>query len=395
MSVARSPIRPEMSDATAIDPQRPPRHLLLVDDEESILLSLRRMLRRDGYVIHLANGGAEGLAVLEREPIGVIVTDQRMPGMSGSEFLVKVRERFPDTVRMVLSGYTELDTITDAINNGAIYKFLTKPWDDELLRGHIAEAFSRYEMKSENARLAALNQAMIDAIPDALLLVDSASAQVINANASAARLLGYGQEAFRGMLVASLEPLPQDQCYWEEVARGPFRPMVGVDTEYLGSDGAWIPVRKTTANAYQGSHHHVLVLVHDLRRERAMESSLERINAEMASIFEATSEGLLVLDSDRCLVRMNRRLHDLWQFPTELLHEGAGPALLTWIAQRAEDPQAVEASFLKHFDDPEQRTCGTLRTPAGMAFRWYASPQLLGDEIAGHVFGFSDLSAPQ
>ena len=123
--------------------QKPSRQLLLVDDEESILQSLRRMLRRDGYVIHLATSGEAGLAVLEEHAIGVIVTDQRMPGMSGSDFLSIVKERQPDTVRIVLSGYTELNSIADAINKGAIYKFLTKPWDDELLRQHIAEAFSR------------------------------------------------------------------------------------------------------------------------------------------------------------------------------------------------------------------------------------------------------------
>jgi PAS domain-containing protein len=126
-----------------------------------------------------------------------------------------------------------------------------------------------------------------------------------------------------------------------------------------------------------------------------MESSLERINAEMASIFEATSEGILVLDSERRLVRMNRRLHDPWRFPNELLQAGDGQPLLAWIAQRVKDPQGVEASFLKHFDDPELRTGGTLWTSEGVVFRWYASPQLLGDEIAGHVFGFSDLSPPQ
>lgn len=87
--------------------------------------------------------GEAGLRVLETEPIGVVVTDQRMPGMTGSEFLCKVKFLHPDTVRFVLSGYTEFNSIADAINQGAIYKFLTKPWDDDLLRQHIAEAFER------------------------------------------------------------------------------------------------------------------------------------------------------------------------------------------------------------------------------------------------------------
>ena len=129
------------------------RTLLLVDDEENIAASLVRLLRRDGYNILRANSGQEGLAVLAQHQVGVIISDQRMPGMTGTEFLIKVKELYPDTVRIVLSGYTELNSVTDAINRGAIYKFLTKPWEDDLLRANVQEAFQRYEMKTENVRL--------------------------------------------------------------------------------------------------------------------------------------------------------------------------------------------------------------------------------------------------
>jgi response regulator RpfG family c-di-GMP phosphodiesterase len=129
------------------------RTLLLVDDEENILNSLTRLLRRDDYLIFTAGSGEEGLKLLEQHAVGVIITDQRMPQMTGSEFLSKVKESYPDTVRIVLSGYTELRSVTDAINQGAIYKFFTKPWNDKLLRGNIEEAFCQYELQSENQRL--------------------------------------------------------------------------------------------------------------------------------------------------------------------------------------------------------------------------------------------------
>jgi diguanylate cyclase (GGDEF)-like protein/PAS domain S-box-containing protein len=129
------------------------RTLLLVDDEESIVSSLKRLLRRDGYHIVTATSGEQGLQRLAENAVDVILSDQRMPGMTGVEFLRRAKELYPETVRMVLSGYTELQSITDAINEGAIYKFLTKPWDDERLRGHIAEAFSSREMVDENQRL--------------------------------------------------------------------------------------------------------------------------------------------------------------------------------------------------------------------------------------------------
>lgn len=129
------------------------RTLLLVDDEENITASLSRMLRRDGYRILRAHSGQEGLEVLAQNPIGVVVSDQRMPEMTGTEFLSRVRERYPETIRIVLSGYTDLNSVTDAINRGAIYKFLTKPWEDDQLRAHIEEAFQVYEMRMENMRL--------------------------------------------------------------------------------------------------------------------------------------------------------------------------------------------------------------------------------------------------
>jgi diguanylate cyclase (GGDEF)-like protein len=127
--------------------------LLLVDDEPSILSSLKRLLRGDGYRILTANSGQEGLDVLAGHPVDVIVSDQRMPGMTGVEFLRTVRQSYPDTVRIVLSGFTELQTVTDAVNAGAIYKFLTKPWDDGQLRAHVQEAFSYGAMANENRLL--------------------------------------------------------------------------------------------------------------------------------------------------------------------------------------------------------------------------------------------------
>ena len=129
------------------------RTLLVVDDEENIVSSLKRLLRRDGYHILTAHSGPQGLQRLAENDVDVIISDQRMPGMTGVEFLRRAKELYPHTVRMVLSGYTELQSITDAINEGAIYKFLTKPWDDERVRAHIREAFTHKEMADENRRL--------------------------------------------------------------------------------------------------------------------------------------------------------------------------------------------------------------------------------------------------
>jgi diguanylate cyclase (GGDEF)-like protein len=129
------------------------RTLLLVDDEENIIASLHRLLRRDGYHILTASSGAQGLQKLAENHVDVILSDQRMPGMTGVEFLRRAKALYPETVRMSLSGYTELQSITDAINEGSVYKFLTKPWDDERLRAHVNEAFRQKEIFDEHREL--------------------------------------------------------------------------------------------------------------------------------------------------------------------------------------------------------------------------------------------------
>lgn len=122
-----------------------PRTLLLVDDEANVLASLKRALRREGYLILSATSGREGLELLATHNVAVILSDQRMPEMTGTEFLSRVKVMYPRVMRIILSGHTDLATITDAINRGAVYKFLTKPWEDVVLRETLREAFERYE----------------------------------------------------------------------------------------------------------------------------------------------------------------------------------------------------------------------------------------------------------
>lgn len=115
--------------------------LLLVDDEANILNALMRVLRREGYQIFTADNTELAFELLAQHPVQVILSDQRMPGMSGTEFLERAKMLYPNTVRIILSGYTDLASITEAINRGAIYHFMTKPWDDDKLRSEVREAF--------------------------------------------------------------------------------------------------------------------------------------------------------------------------------------------------------------------------------------------------------------
>ncbi|MEO7497941.1 MAG: EAL domain-containing protein [Massilia sp.] len=124
----------------------PQKTLLLVDDEVHVLSALRRLLQYDGYRILTASSAAEGFELLAQHNVQVIICDQRMPVMSGTEFFDRVKDMYPDSFRIVLSGYTDLESIMRAVNKGAIYRFYTKPWDNAVLRADLREAFRHYSL---------------------------------------------------------------------------------------------------------------------------------------------------------------------------------------------------------------------------------------------------------
>jgi diguanylate cyclase (GGDEF)-like protein/PAS domain S-box-containing protein len=118
--------------------------MLVVDDDVNVLAALHRLFRRDNYRVLTAATPAEGFEMLALYRVQVILCDQRMPVMSGTEFLSKVKEMYPDTIRIILSGYTGVESVLDSINRGAIYRFYTKPWNDDELRDNVRLAFREY-----------------------------------------------------------------------------------------------------------------------------------------------------------------------------------------------------------------------------------------------------------
>ena len=126
--------------------------ILIVDDEISILKLLEYTFNQDFRVL-TASGGAEALEILEKEDVALIIADQRMPGMTGSEFLEKSIAIRPDAIRMVLTGYTDIDSAIQAINSGRVYRYLTKPWEDEELRINVKRGVETYNLQQANRRL--------------------------------------------------------------------------------------------------------------------------------------------------------------------------------------------------------------------------------------------------
>ena len=127
--------------------------IMCVDDEENILRSLKRLLRNEGYRQLNTSSGEEALKILKKNEVHLVICDQRMSGMSGTEFLAIVKDNYPDTIRVILSGYTEVDSITESINKGHIYKFFLKPWNDQNLKLEIKQALEQYDLIQTNKNL--------------------------------------------------------------------------------------------------------------------------------------------------------------------------------------------------------------------------------------------------
>lgn len=208
--------------------------VLCVDDEQNVLNSLRRLFMDEDYTVLTASSGKEGISILEREAAQIVISDYRMPSMNGVEFLEEVYKRWPQTVRIVLSGYADASAIVGAINVGHIYKFIPKPWNDEELKVTIKNSIERYylykknleltqELKAKNEELRGLleeksrsleirtrslsiHQSLLDALPVGILGIDNAG-MVVMCNAFCLDFCHKG-EGLIGNDVCSVIPRP-------------------------------------------------------------------------------------------------------------------------------------------------------------------------------------------
>ncbi len=127
-------------------------NVLYVDDEVNNLKAFKATFRRD-YKIFLAESGQEAREILKEQEVEIIITDQRMPGETGVQFLESILETHPEPIRILLTGYTDIQAVIDAINKGKVYHYLTKPWEEEYLRTVVQNAYEIYMLRKENKQL--------------------------------------------------------------------------------------------------------------------------------------------------------------------------------------------------------------------------------------------------
>jgi response regulator RpfG family c-di-GMP phosphodiesterase len=241
MSVPPAVGRPEAIHTAGITADKAPQQrVLIVDDEDNILSALRRLLRREPYDLITVNNAQDALRILESRSVSVLIADYRMPRMTGTELLLEVQRRWPETLRIVLSGYSEVSAIISAINEGAVYKFITKPWNDEEIKLHIRRALEQHALEAENRRLSheitiqnqqlvelneQLDQRAADAsrgltfaqeileVLDVGVLTIDVTGLIVNVNRQAVQLLACAAGCLLGVLAQAALP----EAFYQEV----------------------------------------------------------------------------------------------------------------------------------------------------------------------------------
>jgi response regulator RpfG family c-di-GMP phosphodiesterase len=129
-------------------------HILYIDDEIHNLNAFRASFRRL-YTVFTAESAEEAVKILSENDIHIIISDQRMPRMTGIEFFESILEKYPEPIRILLTGYADINAVIDAINKGQVYKYFSKPWNEEELRHNIEKAYEVYALRKENKELTA------------------------------------------------------------------------------------------------------------------------------------------------------------------------------------------------------------------------------------------------
>ncbi|MFA6921588.1 MAG: HD domain-containing phosphohydrolase [Gallionella sp.] len=181
-----------------------PATVLFVDDEASILSSLKRLFRPFGYRILTAENGAQGLEVLAQERVDLVVSDMRMPGMSGAQFLEKVRERWPETVRILLTGYAEMSATIEAINKGQIYRYVSKPWEDNDITLTVKHALQQKKLEREKQRLEELTYNQNEELKDLNAHLEEKVLARTNALNQSMQLLDVAHERLKKSFITSV-----------------------------------------------------------------------------------------------------------------------------------------------------------------------------------------------
>ncbi|HMC97651.1 MAG TPA: ATP-binding protein [Flavobacteriales bacterium] len=286
--------------------------VLFVDDEESNLKAFKSSFRRDMDVL-LARSGAEALGILDKEEVHVVVSDQRMPVMTGSEFLSIVRERHPKAMRMLLTGFADLEAVVAAVNKGGIYSYATKPWDENDLKLRIQQAFEIQQLRDEKERLLHQYRQVFEASADPIVIVDHRG-RILEANNACAKLIGMRREDFTLARFTDHLEHPKELVRSLKQRRSG-NEFVNVDLTLRGSTGNLIDCLMTAT--YLGKQHGgrdvFQAIIKDVTDRKQEENRLKKLNIDLDRRVSVRTSQLL------------EALEDLGSFSYSVAHDLRSP----------------------------------------------------------------------
>ncbi len=334
------------------DTSPPTLSILCVDDEEQILKALCRTFRHEPWQVLTASSGAEGLTILQRtENIGLIVSDQEMPEMTGVLFLHTAAARYPDIPRMLLTGHADTEAAIDAINQGGVCRFFTKPWDDGDLITAVREGLQRYHLTRENQRLTALvgrqNRELAVSLDNAgvslrqnsereqkLLLSEAKYRQlheslmdafaktdlqgkIVESNALFRELLGYSCEELANLTYAEFTPpswhAMEARLFEEQILGRGYSDVY--QKEYITKSGGIVPVelRGFVLQDQYGQPEAMWAIIRDITPRKELEAEIRDAREYAENIVETVREPLVVLDSDLKILTANQSFYDTFR----------------------------------------------------------------------------------
>ncbi len=286
--------------------------VLFVDDEENNLKAFRSTFRREMDIL-LANSGEEALRLLETEDVHVIISDQRMPGMTGSEFLSIARDRHPRTMRMLLTGFADLEAVVAAVNEGGIFAYSTKPWDVNDLSLKIRQAYEIHQLRDEKDQLLQRYRQIFDTSGDPIVIVDH-KGHVLEANSACGKLMGMTvPQLLQQRFTDHLEDARKLVRSLKEHRRG--NEFVNVDISLHTPGGSVIDCLMTAT--YLGKHANsrdvFQAVIKDITDRRLEEKRILKLNADLDKRVAARTGQLL------------EALEDLGSFSYTVAHDLRSP----------------------------------------------------------------------
>lgn len=323
--------------------------VLFVDDEEANLKAFKTTFRREMEVF-LANSGPEALELLAKEEVHVIISDQRMPGMTGSEFLAITKERFPTCMRMLLTGFADLEAVVAAVNQGGIYSYATKPWDANDLALRIQQAYEIHQLREDKDKLLHRYQQIFDTSGDPIVIVDHRG-EVLEANHACAKLLHLSMEDLVQCRFTDHIDEPE-RLVRSLRAKRSGNEFVNVDLTVRTSRGDLIDCLMTATYLGKQVHgrHAFQAVIKDISDRKQEENRIRKLNADLDKRVAARTGQLL------------EALEDLGSFSYTVAHDLRSPLkniaalsehLHDHATQKGGDPEEVE--FTERINKSAQR----------------------------------------